>query len=582
MTSRTLQHLFETLVGWDPFDSFPHSSPSSSPTTSSSFVNRFLLSDDDDKSIPLSPHAPLSPGSMPQNSFDRELTLLASNFLLYVAMVILLVLVCRIYFPDALRRKGADPAPPNSAADYLPKKGRARPPEYKRVVRPPPPPGAPPGALDSSDDSADEESPQPPSPSPSSLPARLRPPPPAVGRDPGVPVQVEGRALVFRRLAGCSVGLVCTFVLWGIMQERILTRRYPRYTGEYFPYTYFLVFTNRLWSLLFSIFLCKYMKVARTESIVIYEYTFPSISNMLSSWCQYEALKYVSFPAQTLSKSFKIAPVMVMGKILSNKNYPYYDYVTAVVVGVGIAIFMSTAETVSFRGGDHPEASGQLASVPGETLTGGSLLLLFLVFDSFTSQWQDRMFAKHKSLTVPELLFATNAASAALSLITLVRAGEMQPSLRFVYRHSELHWHMFLFSVASTVGQVLIFVTIKNFGAVLFAIVMTLYLDVDIHHADGVQEAFYLSDAVLNTVLEADVERNSLLEEEVALLKLLEDLEGKDAAPALVAPPPPRRPQPQPQPPPSTRLAASLMMGAQGMENLLGRVPLGSGGTLHS
>ena len=30
-----------------------------------------------------------------------------------------------------------------------------------------------------------------------------------------------------------------------------------------------------------------------------------------------------------------------------------------------------------------------------------------------------------------------------------------------------------------------------------------------------------------------------------------------------------------------TRLAASLMMGAQGLENLLGRVPLGSGGTLH-
>lgn len=29
-----------------------------------------------------------------------------------------------------------------------------------------------------------------------------------------------------------------------------------------------------------------------------YEYSFPAVSNMLSSWCQYEALKYVTFPTQ--------------------------------------------------------------------------------------------------------------------------------------------------------------------------------------------------------------------------------------------------------------------------------------------
>jgi hypothetical protein len=99
----------------------------------------------------------------------------------------------------------------------------------------------------------------------------------------------------------------------------MLTRRYPRFTGEYFTYSYALVFTNRFWTLVMSGLLMLRLRPRLSRTTVIYEYSFPSISNMLSSWCQYEALRYVSFPATTLFKSFKLAPVMAMGKILGNK-----------------------------------------------------------------------------------------------------------------------------------------------------------------------------------------------------------------------------------------------------------------------
>jgi len=159
---------------------------------------------------------------------------------------------------------------------------------------------------------------------------------------------------VLKRLAFCCIVLNITFVAWGVLQvcnacccgicmvvyvslflttilesrstrhntrqERMLTRRYPRVTGEYFTYSYFLVFTNRFWTLIMSGILMLYLKPRQSKSTVIYEYSFPSISNMLSSWCQYEALRYVSFPATTLFKAFKLAPVMMMGKILGNKS----------------------------------------------------------------------------------------------------------------------------------------------------------------------------------------------------------------------------------------------------------------------
>lgn len=192
----------------------------------------------------------------------------------------------------------------------------------------------------------------------------------------------------------------------------MLTRRYPRLTGEYFTYSYALVFTNRFWTLIMSGMLLVYFKPRRSHSTVIYDYCLPSISNLLSSWCQYEALRYVSFPAVTLFKSFKLAPVMLMGKLLGNyscecvkiidvnslfdtllfsdlSHYidsiylcnidPQYDYIVAIFIGIGITMFMTSTDELTFDFDVYGEQSSA-------KWTGVMLLLFFLFFDSFTSQ----------------------------------------------------------------------------------------------------------------------------------------------------------------------------------------------------
>lgn len=141
------------------------------------------------------------------------------------------------------------------------------------------------------------------------------------------------RSQVIKRLLFCSLMLNITFVAWGVLQERMLTRRYPRHTGDFFTYSYALVFSNRFWTLVMSGMLLLWLKPRASRTTILYEYSFPSISNMLSSWCQYEALRYLSFPATTIFKSFKLAPVMLMGKLLGNKTCKF------VVAIDGIAYF---------------------------------------------------------------------------------------------------------------------------------------------------------------------------------------------------------------------------------------------------
>ena len=71
-----------------------------------------------------------------------------------------------------------------------------------------------------------------------------------------------------------------------------------------------------------------------------YKYSACSLSNIMSSWFQYEALKFVSFPTQVLAKACKIIPVMLMGKVISKNKYPLFDWVTAAQLGVGTSIFL--------------------------------------------------------------------------------------------------------------------------------------------------------------------------------------------------------------------------------------------------
>lgn len=111
---------------------------------------------------------------------------------------------------------------------------------------------------------------------------------------------------VFQKLSVCAVGLVVTFSIWGLVQERMLTQSYD---GDFFEFSYGLVFINRLGGLILSALLMHFCQVEWVSS-PLWEYSFPSVANMLSSWCQYEALKYVSFPTQMLAKAFKLVPVM--------------------------------------------------------------------------------------------------------------------------------------------------------------------------------------------------------------------------------------------------------------------------------
>ena len=63
-----------------------------------------------------------------------------------------------------------------------------------------------------------------------------------------------------------------------------------------------------------------------------YWYGFISAANMVATTAQYEALKWLSFPMQTLGKTTKMLPVMLAGMFFFGKTYGSRDYLVAVLV----------------------------------------------------------------------------------------------------------------------------------------------------------------------------------------------------------------------------------------------------------
>merc|ERR1719382_2204205 len=116
------------------------------------------------------------------------------------------------------------------------------------------------------------------------------------------------------------------------------------YEGELFTASVFLVFCNRIVAILYACGMTYFKKEEFGPKAPLWKYLAISFSNVAATWCQYEALKWVSFPVQMLGKSFKMMPVMVWGIIISGKKYKAMDWMIAGGVTWGVTQFLLTGE----------------------------------------------------------------------------------------------------------------------------------------------------------------------------------------------------------------------------------------------
>lgn len=221
------------------------------------------------------------------------------------------------------------------------------------------------------------------------------------------------------QLMWCFGGLMVSYLTWGVLQEKIMTQHYLNFAGESskFKDSQFLVFANRLLAFLVALGYLQWQTSPVRHRAPLYKYSYASFSNIMSAWFQYEALKFVNFPTQVLAKSCKIIPVMLMGKIMSKAKYESYEYATALLISLGMIFFLGGSS-------DSTKASGVT------TLTGIFLLSMYMVFDSFTANWQGSLF-KSYGMTSLQMMCGVNLFSSIFTGASLSMQGGFMDSLAF-------------------------------------------------------------------------------------------------------------------------------------------------------
>ena len=142
-----------------------------------------------------------------------------------------------------------------------------------------------------------------------------------------------------------------------------------------------------------------------------HSYAGVSLSNVAATSCQYEALKHVSFPVQTLGKCAKTLPVMAWGILMLRKAYHTRDFLLAALLSAGCTLFLLSGSTRATRS-SVTSPSGALL---GPGLSGGMLMMGYLGFDGFTSSFQEKLFRGYRMTTLNQMLYVS-AFSAAGSL----------------------------------------------------------------------------------------------------------------------------------------------------------------------
>uniref|UniRef100_A0A7R9U519 Adenosine 3'-phospho 5'-phosphosulfate transporter 1 n=1 Tax=Pinguiococcus pyrenoidosus TaxID=172671 RepID=A0A7R9U519_9STRA len=316
--------------------------------------------------------------------------------------------------------------------------------------------------------------------------------PPPVHATKALPSEESGGTTM---LIFCFVGLQVAYVSWGIIQERMMTQPYSRTTADgdteegKFPSVIFLVAANRFLALMVAAVLMSRdhsgkpligkdsildagvenvsndaMLIATRIQRFLQLFLPSSLSNVFSSFFQYKALVFVTFPTQVLFKANKIIPSMLMGKLLQGKSYPWRDYGEALVISGSVAAFMLSEK-------DPPEKEEDVGTASLAAF-GVACLCLYLAFDAFTSQWQSRVFNKH-AVTQYQMMFGVNCCSLLTTTSNLIVSQTFFECLSFINAYPTSMYHIMLFSIASSVGQLFIFYTIKRYGAVMFSIIMT-------------------------------------------------------------------------------------------------------------
>ncbi|GAA5889635.1 hypothetical protein JCM16303_004448 [Sporobolomyces ruberrimus] len=298
-----------------------------------------------------------------------------------------------------------------------------------------------------------------------------------------------------------AAGLIIIYSLYGVLQEKIMKSSTYGPNDEHFTSSSLLIVVNRLFSIGVGLAILYYKTRRDPESGSFTERLSPAspltaygavaVFNFLSTSCQYQALRYVSYTTQSLAKTSKMIPVLVVGALVYRKKHLAREWIAGGVILAGCACYLFSTPSIP-HGNPATVLSG---SEPDKTvidgLLGTAFLLGYLFFDGLVSTTQEKVFGKNPASSDPfgpaspvlDQMIWTNLFAGMIALgVSLASiatgsfwntTGSFWNNLSLLLTDVNLLWDVCIFSAASAGGLIVLLNCIASFGALTSSLIMT-------------------------------------------------------------------------------------------------------------
>ena len=152
---------------------------------------------------------------------------------------------------------------------------------------------------------------------------------------------------------------------------------------------------------------------------------------------------------------------MIMGRLLQGTEYPFSQYMEAAFITTGVAVF-----SLASKSGDSEKTTN---------MTGLLLLLTYISCDSFTSQYQNRLYNRYGKVNIDQyqMMLGVNISAIAITISGLILSGEIPIVYEFLWENPNVFQYNVITAITSATGQLFIYYTIKEFGPIVFTLIMT-------------------------------------------------------------------------------------------------------------
>mmetsp|Transcript_4969 Transcript_4969/g.6272 ORF Transcript_4969/g.6272 Transcript_4969/m.6272 type:complete len:332 (-) Transcript_4969:692-1687(-) len=170
------------------------------------------------------------------------------------------------------------------------------------------------------------------------------------------------------------------------------------------------------------------------------------------------SLNYLNYTTRIVFKSSKVVPVMLVGVVMQGRRYSKLEYASAFVLVTGIALFTL---------GDAGEA-------PRFEARGIILILLGVIFDAITANYEEKSFFHGKNCSPAEVMTYASLFGVASSFTTMVFNGSIFPAVNYAIEFPQVVYWTATFATLGYASSLFILLLIKTFGATNAEIVKSL------------------------------------------------------------------------------------------------------------